>query len=156
VFSENNCHNFKKIEKHLPHFHHSELAFFQLVFIVFRQALKTQCNLMLNPSCELEPNRKLVHHHLPSIFHGALSGAGSFWPWIWHHKNKSAFVTRNEGVETWWLAIVWQKGVVTLELLEDSRRPEFMLGVVVFVYLCCVGWHWCFWWKLVMRWWVWK
>jgi hypothetical protein len=66
--------------KNICHIFTSELAFFQLVFIVFRQALKTQCNLMLNPSWELEPNIKLVHHHLPSIFHGALVGVSSLWP----------------------------------------------------------------------------
>jgi len=29
---------------------------------------------------ELKPNRKLFPDHLPSIFHGALVGAGSMWP----------------------------------------------------------------------------
>jgi hypothetical protein len=38
-----------------------------------------------------------------------------------------------------WL-LFGKREMVTLELLEDSRSPEFMLGVV-FVYLCFVGWH---------------
>jgi hypothetical protein len=29
---------------------------------------------------ELESNRKLFPHHLSSILHGALVGAGSLWP----------------------------------------------------------------------------